>query len=1020
MGNKQFTYLLVILSIAILLTSAVIVNSSSAHITEIPYITTRGPSTKIVPAQTTQNLPLFMEPIHGPKTGLRKVLVVFVYFSNVEPTKDINDIIKVLNYVQDYFNEITYGKVVINFTIINKWFQLPKDLEYYGKPPAGAAQGDDPGRVKEFFIDTLNVLLDEGIDVFNYHTILIVHAGRDEAYSKVPSDILSEATTGEALIILDSEERKYLAFATVSEFDGLNVYVHELLHNYGFPDLYDYERERIFVGYWCVMAEGSRLDPPPHPLGILKYYVEWIEDEEVATLYGRSGRWYLVFKNSTKFLITNTSLTLRIKAQEVGEKGLKLLIIPINQTHFVTLEIRLRIGYDATLSNEGLLIYLVDTTKTSGHGPIRVLDTKPETLTLSDAALGIGEEYLLNITTPKLKIRVINCSESECLVEIIEHYVSKEVPKVLIKYLAVERNESHVGNPLGIKVWVTYINGTPVSNALVIMTNNVTIEVDEEGIGKAVIKEGTLGIREYRVISVIDLKTFRELRLVNNPSAKVLWYKLRVEVNISKTHLNIGEHANVCLRIIRLGNASLEPRRDVILEYVKNFMFVNSTNSSTLERYVVKLDGYSHPLCIPLASDTPAKALLIMRKITYFNEVIDPILIETTYRVDGYVYYGLLSELPKYTIVFDEVAIYDVNIDKKVVDVGTPITVSFKAKYVALNKYLSNIDLVLVNGVPAKYLGNGSFKVSLVSYEPTVEVLRFSVNTADGITAISAPKDVKLIWDLIMINLSVTKDRVDLCRNINEVITIRGRYLAMGEDFEGDVILNKPPCKVGVHVVKPVGVHDYKYGLSKFISNEVRIAYDYVVIKLSCPKNTYLIGSKPKVFIKAYYALDKKELKGNVEINLTEPIMSEGTYTITVTNISDHAYGLKYFRVSNPCVITFSKPELLVRFNDLAFGVRVDIKLRYLVNKELVTDENVSLIINGDEVAIKDGMASYDFRSLSPVITLDLRVVNNGLIIHEESLTHINVVTLMLHLLIFMPLTSIIYILRLRRGKARH
>ncbi|HDD26089.1 MAG TPA: hypothetical protein ENF75_03260, partial [Acidilobales archaeon] len=549
---------------------------------------TRDTLTKIVPAQTTQNLPLFMEPIHGPKTGLRNVLVVFTYFSNVEPTKDVNDIIKVLNYVRDYFNEITYGKVVINFTIINKWFQLPKDLEYYGKPSAGAAQGDDPNRVKEFFIDTLNALLDEGVDVFNYHTILIVHAGRDEAYSKVPSDILSEATTGEALIILDSEERKYLAFATVSEFDGLNVYVHELLHNYGFPDLYDYERERIFVGYWCVMAEGSRLDPPPHPLGILKYYVGWIEDEEVATLYGRSGRWYLVFKNSTKSLITNTSLTLKIKAQEVSEKGLKLLIIPVNQTHFVTLEIRLRIGYDATLSNEGLLIYLVDTTKTSGHGPIRVLDTKPKTLTLSDATLGVGEEYLLNITTPKLKIRVINCSEGGCLIEIIEHYVSKKVPKVLIKYFAVERNESHVGNPLGIKVWVTYTNGTPVSNALVIMTNNVTIEVDEEGIGKAVIKEGTLGMREYRVISVIDLKTFKEFQLVNNPSAKVLWYKLRVEVNISKTHLNIGERANVCLRIIRLSNASLEPRHEVILEYVKNFMFMNGTNSSTLERYVVK------------------------------------------------------------------------------------------------------------------------------------------------------------------------------------------------------------------------------------------------------------------------------------------------------------------------------------------------------------------------------------------------------------------------------------------------
>ena len=62
-----------------------------------------------------------------------------------------------------------------------------------------------------------------------------------------------------------------------------------------------------------------------------------------------------------------------------------MLVLPISETLSYVVEVRRQIGSDMNLPSEGVLVYSVDLSKDNGCGPVRVIDSHPETSTLDDA-----------------------------------------------------------------------------------------------------------------------------------------------------------------------------------------------------------------------------------------------------------------------------------------------------------------------------------------------------------------------------------------------------------------------------------------------------------------------------------------------------------------------------------------------------------------------------------------------------------------------------------------------------------
>jgi len=58
--------------------------------------------------------------------------------------------------------------------------------------------------------------------------------------------------------------------------------------------------------------------------------------------------------------------------------GLKAVVVPLNNTEAYVIEARRKIGEDAPLCEEGVLVYKVDSSVRSGYGPVKVMQAQQD------------------------------------------------------------------------------------------------------------------------------------------------------------------------------------------------------------------------------------------------------------------------------------------------------------------------------------------------------------------------------------------------------------------------------------------------------------------------------------------------------------------------------------------------------------------------------------------------------------------------------------------------------------------
>jgi M6 family metalloprotease-like protein len=261
--------------------------------------------------------------------------------------------------VRSYYREVSYNQldiVTVNLPSSLGWQTAPQTYAYYVN--GNNCTGSYPHNCQKLTED-LAALVDPVVDFSQYDnnhdgyvdTVIIIHAGSGaEANGGNRNLIWSHSWWTYTNPVLDgvrigsyTTEPEYWFSATPGTSDMTHgVYVHELGHAFGLPDLYDVDYTSSGIGNWSLMSGGSWNgylgDTPAHPDA-------W-------------SRTYLEFNPVTN--VTNTYNLINLPNIEQNKTGSLYRVDTGQPNEYWLLENRQKIGSDHALPGSGLLIWHVD------------------------------------------------------------------------------------------------------------------------------------------------------------------------------------------------------------------------------------------------------------------------------------------------------------------------------------------------------------------------------------------------------------------------------------------------------------------------------------------------------------------------------------------------------------------------------------------------------------------------------------------------------------------------------------
>ena len=257
--------------------------------------------------------------------------------------------------VRGYYQEVSYGLldiVTLNLPSAIGWRTAPQTYAYYTN--GDNCLGSYPQNCQRLTEDVV-ALVNPVVNFANYDnngdgyvdTVFIIHSGTGaEANGGDPNTIWSHSwwTYNEPLV----DGVRVGSYTTEPEFwftpgDMTHgVYVHELGHAFGLPDLYDIDNTSRGVGNWSLMSGGSWNgylgNSPAHLDAWSRVYLEF---NPVVNITGYNGTISLPNVQQNR-----ANAIYRFNSGKANEYWL--------------LENRQKIGSDASLPGSGLLIWHVD------------------------------------------------------------------------------------------------------------------------------------------------------------------------------------------------------------------------------------------------------------------------------------------------------------------------------------------------------------------------------------------------------------------------------------------------------------------------------------------------------------------------------------------------------------------------------------------------------------------------------------------------------------------------------------
>ena len=319
-------------------------------------------------------------------------IVIPVFTEDKSPTISIGDLIDQLSIVEDYFEESSYDRVLLNF-VTTGWTIIPGLMEEYvdhSEYPNGAVRQTTKNQMVENAINAV----ESRIDFRVYDGIMVTFSG-DSTQIEVGNDSNPAACYIPNSFIADG--KTFTGVPVVSENSVLSSFCHELTHWLGADDLYDYLGRTDSIDIWDLMGGGNKTTRQGM-CAYTKSVISFIDGSEILDF--ESG--------SVRFLLSPLS---------APHKEYRALRHRLTDGRVLMIEGRdSSVGYDSNLPSKGLLIYIVNETAVTNYDGGVELQLLNETEELSDAPLKVGES--LYLSESNIAIRVIDWSEKGLLVDV--------------------------------------------------------------------------------------------------------------------------------------------------------------------------------------------------------------------------------------------------------------------------------------------------------------------------------------------------------------------------------------------------------------------------------------------------------------------------------------------------------------------------------------------------------------------------------------------------------------------------
>jgi M6 family metalloprotease-like protein len=288
--------------------------------------------------------------------GQIHAVMLFVDFPGLPASESMSALYdRLVPAAREWFTEVSYGRVRLDVTPSWNWHRMPHQIGAYH-----LADGITWEEHKAYIADAIKAA-DSQVDFSSYDVVYVVAPKgtgleRSPAFHAYPGSGIEE--DGNELRFGSTffeDTRSSAAYAA-------NVVIHETGHILGLPDLYvesnsNYWSLFRFAGSWDVMSWN---DPGTHFLAWNKWKLGWLDSSQLTCLNGPG-----------ELTATITPLA--------REGGLKAVVLPMGPSTAYVVEARRKIGKDSGLCETGVIVYSVDSTIRSGHGPVRVRSAQQDT-----------------------------------------------------------------------------------------------------------------------------------------------------------------------------------------------------------------------------------------------------------------------------------------------------------------------------------------------------------------------------------------------------------------------------------------------------------------------------------------------------------------------------------------------------------------------------------------------------------------------------------------------------------------
>jgi M6 family metalloprotease-like protein len=291
---------------------------------------------------------------YPPAVGDRKTVVLFVDFADLSPNpKALSEMKNVqIPHAEKTFEMISYGKYRLKFDLVEKVYRLPSTSDSYLKAGFENHPLGKPMRAMDHqkVISETVKAADADIDFSKYDFLNIITPDWKEIVEPGASGAPNLNVDGKTFFLSNS--------GPPSEYIGdpikINFTTHEVGHILGLTHIYDYYNQKYSATWDFMGATFAMTDL----IGWNKFFLSWIDDSQVNCLSSDSTT------QSVHLLTSVGSST----------PGTKMVIIKLSPTTALGIENRRQTGLDKLKSSdEGVIVYKIDTTKVDGTGAIQAL-----------------------------------------------------------------------------------------------------------------------------------------------------------------------------------------------------------------------------------------------------------------------------------------------------------------------------------------------------------------------------------------------------------------------------------------------------------------------------------------------------------------------------------------------------------------------------------------------------------------------------------------------------------------------